>query len=62
MFAPDTQLREACDLGAEIVAFCAGFDPSSIPGPQVREVHEVLVRARKQLDGALLVLAHRVEA
>jgi hypothetical protein len=61
MFAPDTQLQEARQLVAGVLSFCTGFDVDSIPGPEVRRVHEHLVRANKLIEGSLVLLARRVD-
>ena len=61
MFAPDTMLQEATQLTAGVATFCAGFDVDSILSPEVKRVHQQLVRAKKFLEGSLVLLARRVE-
>jgi hypothetical protein len=61
MFAPDTQLQEVRRMAGAVRDFCAGFDVDSIPGPEVRHVHRDLAQTKKLVEGALTLLARRVE-
>ncbi|MBA2624294.1 MAG: DUF222 domain-containing protein, partial [Acidimicrobiia bacterium] len=55
--------REAVEASERsLAALCSAFDPELLSGPDVAAVHASLARMAKLVDGALLLVARRVES